>query len=118
MRIKIVAGGIYDGEGKEVPVGTELDVADYNAEKEGKPHPWAGRFETISGGSTDGKTFVAGDAAPQGPFTVKDDGKGWFGIYDAAGAKVGKGIREDDAKAFQELTPEDQAELAAEHGKA
>jgi len=110
MKIKITAGGIYDGEGKELPVGTELDVADHDAET---PHPWAGRFETISGG-----TVKPGDGAPVGPFTVEDGGKGWWSILDAKGEKVGKGLREDEAKAFETLSDDDKAAFAVEHAKA
>lgn len=110
MKIKITAGGIYDGEGKELPVGTELDVADHD---DATPHPWAGRFETISGGAV-----KPGDAAPVGPFTVEDGGKGWWSILDAKGEKVGKGLREDDANAFETLSDDDKAAFAVEHAKA
>ena len=118
MRIKITAGGIYDGEGKEIPVGTELDVAD--REDDGTPHPWAGRFETISGSQT-GKTGVNNDeppAAPVGPFEAKDKGEGWWQIVDGAGEQVGKSIRKADGEAFNTLSDEDKVAFAAEHAKA
>jgi len=63
MRIRITAGGIYDGEGKEIPVGTELDVADFDVNDEGQPvdpHPWGGRFVAIGGGKK-GKKGVNND---------------------------------------------------------
>ena len=37
MRIKITAGGIHDGEGKEIKIGTELDVADPEVGEDGEP---------------------------------------------------------------------------------
>ncbi|MFT6427986.1 MAG: hypothetical protein ACJAVC_001260 [Brevundimonas sp.] len=120
MRIRITAGGIYDGEGKEIPVGTELDVADFDVNDEGQPvepHPWGGRFVAIGGGK-DGKTAVTNDQPPVGPFTVVDGGKGWWTIQDGKGEKVGASVREDDAKAFDTMSDDDKAAFAAEHAKA
>lgn len=111
MKIKITAGGIYNGVGEEIPVGTELDIADHEGDA---PHPWAGRFETISSG----KSADAKDEDPAGPFTIAAGAAGWFNILDVKGEKVGKSVREDDAKAFSELSPSDQAEFAAEHAKS
>lgn len=119
MRIRITAGGIYDGTGSEIPVGTEIDVADFDVNEEGQPvepHPWGGRFVAVSE-SRKGKTEITNEC-PIGPFTVEDGGKGWWSILDAKGAKVGKGLREDDAKAFGTLTEAEQVEFAAEHAKA
>lgn len=118
-RIKITAGGIYGADGKEIPVGTELTV-------KAEPTAWAGRYETISGGDGKGKKTVTnpkggdtkGDEPPAGPFTVEDGGSGWWSILDAKGEKVGKGLREDDAKAFDTLSDGDKAAFAAEHAKA
>lgn len=127
MRIKITAGGIHDGEGKEIKIGTELDVADPEVGEDGEPlapHPWAGRFEVISGSRkakkavTNPKGGDEGGEPPAGPFTVEDGGSGWWSILDAKGEKVGKGLREDDAKAFDTLSDEDKAAFAAEHAKA
>lgn len=109
-RIKITAGGIYGGDGKEVPIGTEVTVTE-------EPTAWAGRYEVISGDGA-GKTAVTNDEPPVGPFTVVDGGKGWWTIQDAKGEKVGKGLREDDAKAFADLSADDQTAFAAEHAKA
>lgn len=40
MKVRITAGGIYDGKGVEVPIGTVVSV-----QKE--PSGWAGRYETV-----------------------------------------------------------------------
>lgn len=41
MRIRITAGGIYDGNGVEVPIGTEIDVNN-------EPTDWVGRYTVLS----------------------------------------------------------------------
>ena len=110
-RIKITAGGIYGGDGQEVPVGTELTV-------KGEPTGWAGRYQVLSG-SGEGKTPVTNpEGGETGDYTVQDGGNGWWSILDANGQKVGKGLREDDAKAFEGLSDEDKAAFATEHAKA
>lgn len=101
--------GIYGADGKQIPVGTELTLKE-------EPKAWAGRYRVL--GDTKGKTAATADEAPAGPFTVEDGGKGWWSILDAKGAKVGKGLREDDAKAFADLSTDDQTAFAAEHAKA
>lgn len=59
MRIQITAGGIFNGKGEEIPVGTELTV-----EKE--PTGWAGRYSVLS--ATAGKTPASGkEKAPADP---------------------------------------------------
>ena len=112
MRIQITKPGIYDGEGKEVPVGTELTLKE-------EPKGWRGRYSVLT--DPKGKKAVTNPAdapeAPEGPFTVQDDGKGWFSIRDGKGEKVGKALREDDAKAFETLSDEDKAAFATEHAK-
>lgn len=124
MRITITAGGIYDGEGKEIPVGTELEVADHDDET---PHPWAGRFEAISGSRKD-KTAVTGDAppppppaaefvAPVGPFTAKERSPGWWAIYDGKGETVGKAARKADLDGFDTLSDDDKLAFATDHAK-
>lgn len=55
MRIQITAGGIYNGLGEEVPVGTELTV-----KKE--PKGWAGRYTVL--GNSEGKEAVAAKEKP------------------------------------------------------
>jgi hypothetical protein len=109
VRISITAGGIYDATGSEIPVGTELTV-------KAEPKGWAGRYTVLS--DSKGKTAVTNDSAPAGPFTVNDGGKGWWDILDAKGEKVGKSVREDDAKAFDTMSDEEKAAFAAEHAKA
>jgi hypothetical protein len=65
MRIRIIAGGIYDGEGQEVAVGTELTVTE-------EPQGWDGRYEVI--GDTKGKAAVTNPAKPD-PLDHDKDGK-------------------------------------------
>lgn len=112
VRIRIEKRGLYGQDGP-IPVGTELTLPE-------EPKAWAGRYTVLS--DSKGKTAVTnptdGARPPVGPFTVKDDGKGWFSIRDAADAKVGKALREGDAKAFETLSADDQAAFAAEHAKA
>ena len=135
MRIKITAGGIYDGEGKEIPIGTELDVADFEVDDEGRPvepHPWGERFTVVSG-SKKGKTGATGDAppppppppppvvefvAPVGPFTAKEKSPGWWAIYDGKGATVGKAARKADLDGFDTLSDEDKLAFATAHAQA
>lgn len=101
--------GIYGADGKQIPVGTELTLKE-------EPKGWAGRYRVL--GDTKGKIATTAAEAPVGPFTVAAGAAGWFNILDAKGEKVGKGLREDDAKAFADLSTDDQAEFAAEHAKA
>lgn len=112
MKIKITAGGIFDAEGKEIPVGTELTVAE-------EPTPWAGRYTTLSG-SGEGATLVVNPAAEQGgeggdvqtyEARAKEDAPGWYQVYDAEGVAVGKAMRQADADAFNALSAEDKAEF-------
>lgn len=114
MRIKTTAGGIFDGQGKEIPVGTELDIADHD---DTTPHPWAGRFEIISGSRAGKNPVTNDDAAPVGPFTVGEKSPGWYSIKDGSGTEVGKALRKDDADAFVTLSDDDKAAFAAEHAK-
>ena len=58
MRIQITSGGIYDGNGVEIPVGTEFDVKE-------EPAGWVGRYTVLSDGK--GKTRVAADKEPDDP---------------------------------------------------
>lgn len=109
MRIKITAGGIYDGEGKEIPVGTELDVADHD---ENTPHPWSGRFETISG-SRDGKTGATGDAG----LKAEHHGGGKFNITQGETVLL-SGISKTDADAFNALSDDDKTAFVAQAPKA
>ena len=42
-KYEITAGGIYDNEGKEVPIGTMLTLKE-------EPTAWAGRYRVVDGG--------------------------------------------------------------------
>ncbi|MDX1028918.1 hypothetical protein GOL90_27965 [Sinorhizobium medicae] len=57
IRLKAPAGldstGIYGKDGKEMPVGHEMDVAD-------EPKGWAGRYDILSGSDSKGKVAVTG----------------------------------------------------------
>lgn len=129
MRIRITAGGIYDGEGKEIPVGTELDVADFDVNDEGQPvepHPWGGRFVAIGDGKK-GKKGVTNDdpppppaefVAPVGPFTARESSPGWWGIFDGKDQPVGKKARKAELDFFDTLSDDDKAAFATEHAKA
>lgn len=126
MRIKITGGGIYDGKGQEIPVGTELTVKE-------EPTAWAGRFETIEGDGK-GKTAVTnpkgGDGkgnneqppaefvAPVGPFTAKEKSPGWWAIFDGKGEPVGKAVRKAELDGFDTLSDDDKLAFSTEHAKA
>jgi hypothetical protein len=51
---------------------------------------------------------------PAGAFSVKETSPGWFGIFGADGAQIGKNMRESDAKAFEAMSPEDQKAYLAD----
>lgn len=109
MRIKITAGGIHDGEGKEIPVGTELSVADHDDDT---PHPWAGRFEVISG-TQKGKKGVNNDGA----LKAEHHGGGKFNITQGEQVLL-EGISKADADAFNALSDEDKQAFVASQAKA
>ena len=123
MRIKIVAGGIFDGEGQEIAVGKEFDIADPELNEDGSevaPHPWAGRFEVISGG-TEAKAKGGKKTPASNPVTVKYEAKAkgdGFVIVDGDGKEYGAVLTEADAKDFNGLSDEDKAAFATEHAKA
>lgn len=100
MRIKIVAGGIYDGKGQEIPVGTELTVKE-------EPTAWAGRFETISGDAK-GKTAITNDG-----LKAEHHGGGKFNITEGETVLL-SGLSKADADEFNALSPEDKAAFVAE----
>jgi hypothetical protein len=63
MRIRIKGfngsedhSGLFGGNG-EIPIGTEIDLAE-------APAGWAGRYDVISGGPAQGSTFVTGEPGP------------------------------------------------------
>jgi hypothetical protein len=115
MRIKITAGGIYDGEGKEIPIGTEFDVEDPKTNEDGSevsPHPWAGRFEAIGGGKK-GKKGVTNDGA----LKAEHHGGGKFNITQGEQVLL-EGISKADADAFNALSDEDKQAFVASQAKA
>lgn len=111
-KYEITAGGIYDNEGKEVPIGTMLTLKE-------EPTAWAGRYRVVGGNGDEDKTLIVSPAetAPVGPFTVQDAGSGWYSFHDAAGEQIGKKVRKDAADAFESLSDEDKAAFAVEHAK-
>lgn len=110
MRIRITAGGIYDGKGQEVPVGTELDV-------KAEPKGWAGRYDVI--GDKKGKTPVTNPAeGGQGP-TLKAEhhGGGKFNITKGEEILL-NGLSKTEADEFNALSDEDKAAFVADQAKA
>jgi hypothetical protein len=109
MKIRITKPGLYGSAGA-IAVGTEFDVKE-------EPKGWAGRYDVVSSGGK-GKTAVTNpkptEDAPKGPFEAREKGGGWWAIYSADGKEVGKSMREDDAKAFNDLSDEDKAAFIAE----
>ena len=105
MKIKITAGGIFDGKGVEIPIGTEMNL-------ESEPTDLAGRYVVLDG---EGRALTVNPAQdpPTGgaPYEArpKDGSAGWFQVYDSAGAAVGKAMREDDANSFNAMSDEDKA---------
>ena len=107
MRVKITKPGIYTSEGKEIEVGTELDVKN-------EPTGWAGRYEVISGGDTKGKKAVTN---PDAGLKAEHHGGGKFNI--TQGEKVLlSGISKADADEFNALSDEDKAAFVADQTKA
>lgn len=100
MRIKITGGGIYDGKGQEIPVGTELTVKE-------EPTAWAGRFETISGDGK-GKTAITNDG-----LKAEHHGGGKFNITEGETVLL-SGLSKADADAFNGMSEEDKAAFVAE----
>lgn len=118
MRIKITAGGIHDGEGKEIPVGTELDVADFDVTEEGQPvdpHPWGGRF-TVVGKSKKAKTGVTNPAGGDSTLKAEHHGGGKFNITQGEQVLL-SGLSKEDADAFNGLSDDDKAAFVADQTK-
>lgn len=121
MRIKITAGGIHDGEGKEIPVGTELSVADPEVGEDGEPlspHPWAGRFEVISSSRKAKKTVTnpAGGDDDKGTLKAEHHGGGKFNITQGEQVLL-SGLSKEDADAFNGLSDDDKAAFVADQTK-
>lgn len=100
MRIKITAGGIYDGKGQEIPVGTELTVKE-------EPAAWAGRFEAIEGDGK-GKTPVTNEG-----LKAEHHGGGKFNITEGETVLL-SGLSKVDADAFNAMSDEEKAAFVAD----
>lgn len=103
MKIEITAGGIYDGEGKEVPIGTTFDVSD-------EPQGWNGRYRVLSKDG-EGKTAVTN---PASAYAVAESSPGWF-VITKDGEPVTKKLRQSDLEGFDTLSEEDRAAFADLH---
>ena len=118
MKIKITGGGIHDGEGKEIKIGTELEVADPEVGEDGEPlatHPWAGRFEVISG-NRKAKKAVTNPAGGDASLKAEHHGGGKFNI--TQGEKVLlSGLSKEDADAFNGLSDDDKTAFVADQTK-
>lgn len=118
MRIKITGGGIYDGEGKEVPIGAEFTVKE-------EPIAWAGRYSVVGdeGGKAASKKAAkkvdgeGGDDGKDATYSAAERDGAWV-IADADGNIIGKPLTADDAKTFNDLSDEDKAAFVTEHAKA
>ena len=108
MKIEITAGGIFDGEGKEIPVGTNVTVAE-------EPTGWAGRYRVVSG-ETKEKTPVVNPAA-ESDLKAEHHGGGKFNITRGE-VVVASGLSKADADAFNALSDEDKAEFVADREQA
>lgn len=102
MKIKITAGGIYDGKGVEVPIGTEMTV-------EEEPAAWAGRFTVLS--DENGKTPVVNPA--DAALKAEHHGGGKFNITEGEKVLV-SGLSKADADAFNAMSDEDKAAFVKE----
>jgi hypothetical protein len=51
---------------------------------------------------------------PAGAFIVKETSPGWFGVFGEDEKQIGKNMRENDAKAFEAMSPEDQKAYLAD----
>jgi hypothetical protein len=111
IRLKAPEGltstGIYGKNGEEMPVGHEMEV-------ENEPKGWAGRYDILSGGSTDGKTPLTNP--DQTGYAVKDKGGAWY-VITKDGAEVTKSLRKGDLEGFDTLSDEDKAAFADLHKK-
>lgn len=111
MKIEITQKGVFDGNGKEVEIGTVITV-------KGDTIPaWLVSKGRAVGG--EGKTAVTNPAKdPINPvvegYAVAEKSPGWF-VVTKDGAPVTKAMRKDDLDGFETMTPEDQAAFADLH---
>jgi hypothetical protein len=100
IRLKAPAGlestGIYGKDGKEMPVGHEMEVADDFT-------GWNGRFDILSGGPAADSEAVTNSA-----YKVETKGGGYY-VVTKDGEPLSKSLRKDDLDGFDGLTDEDKA---------
>lgn len=108
IRLKAPAGltttGIYGKDGTEMAVGEELDL-------ENEPVGWAGRYDILDGGPTEGQKAVTN---PASAYAVAETSPGWFAIT-KDGEPVTKKLRQSDLEGFDTLSEEDRAAFADLH---
>ncbi len=114
MKYEVTRRGVYDAKGEMIEIGTEIDVKGDTVPGYlvGKSVPVKGSGKVAVTNPKDG-ALPAAETGPKGPFTVKDDGAGWHGVYDADDNKV-KSLRKDDAEAFAGLSADDQVAFLTE----
>jgi len=64
MEIEITASGVYDGDGKRIPVGTRLKVSK-------EPKGWVNKYRIVS--SEEGKVFATGDTKEEDLSGLRDE---------------------------------------------
>lgn len=116
MKIRIKApyaaaqsSGIFGVYGKEIEIGTELDF-------ENEPTAWAGRYDILSGGDSDGKTAIINPEHATTGYAVKDKGASWF-VITKDGEEVTKSFRKADVDGFDEMSEEDKGAFIDLHKK-
>lgn len=109
MKIKITAGGIYNGKGEEIQIGEEFEV-------KSEPTGWAGRYTVLSGGDTKGKTAVVNPQQSEAGYAVKDKGGSWF-VITKDGEEVTKSFRKTDLDGFETMSDEDKGAFVELHKK-
>ena len=106
MRVKITSRGLY-GRNGEVPVGTEIDVAD-------EPKALAGRYEVLA---TEQAKVAVTNPASGGGIKAVHNGGGRYVVKDGDKVLL-TGLSKDDAGAFNELSDDEKAAyVAAEQAK-
>lgn len=109
IRIQITAGGIFDAEGREIPIGTELNVSE-------EPKAWAGRYAVLS--NTKGKTAVTNpkDGDETG-LKAEHHGGGKFKITRGEETLLSN-LSKAEADQFNALSDEEKAAFVADSAKA
>lgn len=108
MKIEITSGGIYNGKGEEVAIGSIVEV-------KAEPVGWKGRYRIISGGS-EAKTAVVNPAPEASGYAVKESSAGWY-VITKDGEEVTKSFRKADLDGFDTMTDEDKGAFVELHKK-